>query len=226
MPYLDALAQYRASQPAQAAFWRIPYSMRVAGIPSGVGRWRLAAGGESLDTWQDYKAADTLQLSLYDSEGDSYGFPDLVGSRWSLTMDWIRQAQILSFNLDTASRSTSRRQPHNSFGLTFLSAEGATTTADPNEPVLISVWPLTTETTEQFWVRLLPTLTMSGLVESETGEIDISMRQRFAARFDPMLQPGFLFSFENEPYVVKSVSRKDRRRNVILTCGLIGGESG
>ena len=226
MPHLNALAQYRAAQEPQEAFWRIPYAQRVAGIPTGTGRWRLASGSESLDKWDDYRAADTLQLSPYDSEGDSYGFPDLVGSRWSLTMDWIRRAQSLKFQIDTASRSASRRQPHNSFGLTFLSAEGATTTADPGEPVLVSVWPLVTEIQKQFWVRLLPTLTMNGLTESSTGELDVALLQRFATRFDPMLKPGFMFEFEGEPYVVKSVSRPDRRRNLILTTEEIGGASG
>ena len=224
MPTLDALAYYSAPVGNVNELWTRPFSKRVLGIPTDSGEWQLSAESESLDTRAEYQQADKLRLSLWDSQGEEYTLPET--GQWSLILSWPRRAQKLRYRVSEALKIGSARQPHSFFDISFQGAAGAKTTADPGEPINVTLQSFSQYKIFGFWVRLLPISTSGALKVSETGEIDVSLKQRFLARFNPDFKPGFMFSFENRPYVVDTVSRQDRRRMATLLCNEIGGESG
>ena len=223
MPYLDQLGRYRTPTEARET-WTRPFAVRVAGFPSDVGQWRLSMAGTSVDSWAEYKLADGLQLALHDSQGDAVPLPDLTNAQ-SIRMTWIRTAQSLRYRISSASRSSGMRQPHNQFTIQLADAEGADTTPTPDEPVLVNIQRYVAETSKQFWTKILPTMSQSALVQSSTGEVDTRLLTRFAVRYNSVFQPGLQFEFEGRAYVVVSISRKDRRRNLILTTEEIGGNA-
>lgn len=223
MPTLDAIAYFTSAVETEKQ-WTRPFSKRVAGYPRNFGEWRLSADGESLDTWKEYREADHLRLSLWDSQGEDIEIPNT--GEWTLVLNWPRKAQSLRYRLQASEKIPSARQPHMVLNVSLLEATGADTTADAGEPVEVTLETFSQTSAKGFWVKLLPVSASGALKESDTGEIDISLKQKFLARFNPVFRPGFMFAFESAAYVVQAVSRKDRRRNVTLFCNQIGGESG
>lgn len=224
MPSLDQIAYYSEASTAVNQ-WTRPFSMKVKGVPGDAGEYRLSLNDDTLDTWAEYKTANQIMLSLYDSQGDDIEIPST--GNYALVLHWPRKAQALRYRVQSTETKRSSRQPHIVFDVALLEATGADTTADDDEPVEVTLETFTQTETRGFWVKLLPiSVSGSALMMSETGEIDVTLKQKFLARFSSRLTPGFQFLFENDAYVVVAVSRKDRRRNVILYCNRIGGETG
>ena len=224
MPTLDQIAYYSMPIAEVNHLWTKPYSRRVSGIPSNFGEWRLAAEGESLDTWKEYREADQLMLSLWDTQGEDLEIPET--GQWVIILRFPRRAQSLRYRVSEVIKIPSARQPHILISLSLMEATGAETTPDGGEPLEVSLENYSPVTKKGFWVRLLPVSASGTLQVSETGEIDTVLRQKFLTRFNSAFRPGFMFTFESRPYVIQAVSRRDRRRNVTLLCNEIGGESG